>query len=100
MPLYEYRCKECQEVSEFIMKMSDPDPESCPKCGKEPMQKILSTTAFHLKGGGWYNHGYDGKSNEKPQSKDGKSEPKKDASGSKKEGSAPAKAAAPSKSSD
>ena len=52
MPLYEYRCSECEQVSEFNMKMSDPTPDSCPNCGaKASLSKIMSQTAFHLKGG-------------------------------------------------
>ncbi|SME96844.1 FmdB family zinc ribbon protein [Pseudobacteriovorax antillogorgiicola] len=63
MPLYEFRCGECQSVSEFRMKMSDPNPSICPECGAESLTKIMSAAAFHLKGGGWYSEGYDGKSN-------------------------------------
>lgn len=65
MPLYEYQCEKCEEVSEFRMKMSDPDPKTCPKCGSEPLRKLMSSTAFQLKGGGWYSEGYDGQSNKK-----------------------------------
>lgn len=58
MPLYEYQCQNCETVTEFLMKMSDPDPESCPSCSKGPMFKLMSQTAFQLKGGGWYSEGY------------------------------------------
>ncbi len=67
MPLYEYRCGECREVSEFRMKISDPHPTDCPACGQQSLRKIISNTAFQLKGGGWYNEGYDGRSNQKPK---------------------------------
>ena len=69
MPIYEYECQNCGEVSEMRMKMSDPHPEVCPKCQGGPLSKLMSSTAFHLKGGGWYQQGYDGKSNKKPESK-------------------------------
>lgn len=69
MPLYEYRCSECGQVSEFRMKMSDPNPEVCPSCGSSsPLSKLISQTAFHLKGGGWYSEGYTGPSNKKAES--------------------------------
>ena len=91
MPLYEYKCDGCQAVTEFHMKMSDPDPKVCPNCGKDALSKILSTTAFHLKGGGWYSEGYDGRSNKssekssqtKSSSKDSNQESSKSSSESK-----------------
>ena len=63
MPIYEYRCKDCGKVSEFQMKMSDPNPEACPSCGHAALSKIMSLPSFQLKGGGWYSDAYDGKSN-------------------------------------
>lgn len=66
MPLYEYQCKNCDTVTEFLMKMSDPDPESCPSCTQGPMFKLMSTTAFQLKGGGWYSEGYSKGGSSKP----------------------------------
>jgi putative FmdB family regulatory protein len=68
MPLYEYKCEECETVSEFRMKMSDPHPEACPECGAGSLRKLISQTAFQLKGGGWYNEGYTGPSNKKQDS--------------------------------
>ena len=35
--------------------------ESCERC-KGKLEKLISRTAFQLKGGGWYAHGYDSKS--------------------------------------
>ncbi|MBC7530609.1 MAG: zinc ribbon domain-containing protein [Oligoflexus sp.] len=63
MPIYEYRCKDCGKVSEFQMKMSDPNPDVCPTCGNPSLSKIMSLPSFQLKGGGWYSDAYDGKSN-------------------------------------
>jgi predicted nucleic acid-binding Zn ribbon protein len=34
--------------------MADAPLTKCPTCGKDELQKIISATAFHLKGGGWY----------------------------------------------
>ena len=68
MPVYEYCCQKCEKRSEFSMKMSDPHPESCPHCQAEnSLRKLMSRTAFQLKGGGWYHQAYDGKSNQKPE---------------------------------
>jgi putative FmdB family regulatory protein len=54
VPLYEYECRACGDVSELMQKISDPAPETCPVCGKGPMAKLVSRSAFILKGGGWY----------------------------------------------
>ena len=77
MPLYEYRCDDCQKVSEFRMKMSDPHPETCPHCGHSALTKLISAAAFHLKGGGWYSQSYDGKSNAKKDNKEAASKGEK-----------------------
>ena len=63
MPLYEYQCPACSSVSEIHHKMSAPNPTECPRCGGGPLSKLISRTNFSLKGGGWYNDGYGGKSN-------------------------------------
>ncbi len=68
MPIYEYRCGKCDEVHEVQHKIADPAPESCPECGGGPMTKLISATAFVLKGSGWYNDGYGGKSSAKKPS--------------------------------
>ena len=54
MPIYEFKCSNCEEISEFQLKLSDPNPETCESCGKGSLSKIISSTSFQLKGGGWY----------------------------------------------
>ena len=57
--IYEYRCSDCEQVNEFQMKMSDPHPAICPSCGKSAtLERIISRTAFALKGKGWYTSDY------------------------------------------
>ncbi|MFZ4080313.1 MAG: FmdB family zinc ribbon protein [Pirellula sp.] len=41
MPLYEYRCKECDRESELLVRSLDSKPE-CPECGSARMEKLLS----------------------------------------------------------
>ena len=65
MPIYEFECKSCNAVSEFQMKFSDPHPKSCPRCQSDSLEKLMSATAFHLKGGGWYSEGYSNKKADK-----------------------------------
>ena len=55
MPIYEYRCKDCQQVfEEWCKNFENGDAErTCPVC-KGPAGRIISNTSFALKGGGWY----------------------------------------------
>ncbi|MES1205308.1 MAG: zinc ribbon domain-containing protein [Pseudomonadota bacterium] len=54
MPIYEYACAACGHTFEEWQKMSDPPVRTCPKCKKKKVEKLISQTAFQLKGGGWY----------------------------------------------
>ena len=55
MPLYEYQCESCSNRFEKIQKSyTDPAPETCPKCGKGPVRKLISSPAIQFKGTGWY----------------------------------------------
>ena len=54
MPIYEYRCKECEHEVEALQKLSDPPLVDCPACGKPALQKRVSAAGFQLKGSGWY----------------------------------------------
>ena len=54
MPIYEYRCDACGHYLETLQKISDPPLTDCHKCGQPAMKKLVSATAFRLKGGGWY----------------------------------------------
>lgn len=57
MPLYEYQCEKCGQVSEIMQKFTDPAVEQCPHCNG-PVQKLISRTSFQLKGTGWYASDY------------------------------------------
>ncbi len=52
MPLYDYRCTECEREIEVMHGISDSGPESCQHCGGA-MRKALSPPAIHFKGSGW-----------------------------------------------
>ncbi len=53
MPLYEYKCKKCNRIFEYIQKFTDKPKEVCENCGGE-LRKILSQSAIKFKGSGWY----------------------------------------------
>ena len=62
MPLYEYKCEDCEKVFEEMLHFSERDnpinaPCSFPTCGGKVHLK-MSLGSFHLKGGGWYKDGY------------------------------------------
>ncbi len=57
MPIYEYECEACRKVVEMWQSMSEAPLATCPECSGS-VKKIISQTAFHLKGGGWYADGY------------------------------------------
>ena len=54
MPIYEYKCNACGKEFEYQQRMSDPDKTDCEACGKSALERLISRTAFTLKGGGWY----------------------------------------------
>jgi putative FmdB family regulatory protein len=57
MPMYEYQCESCRNSFELRQKFSDAPASQCPSCGG-PVHKLISQTAFTLKGGGWFAEGY------------------------------------------
>lgn len=57
MPVYEYQCTACNNTFELRQKFSDEPATECPACGGT-VRKLISSTAFSLKGGGWYTEGY------------------------------------------
>ena len=53
MPIYEYKCLECEEEFEVMQKISEDPLTECKACGGE-LKKLITNTSFVLKGGGWY----------------------------------------------
>lgn len=73
MPIYEYACKLCGHRLETIQKFNDLPLKVCPDCKGEGLKRLISTSAFHLKGSGWYVTDF----KNKPAQKTSTSEPKK-----------------------
>ena len=92
MPIYDYKCSDCEHQIEVIQKLSDEPKTLCPNCNKESLNKMISAPSFRLKGGGWYETDFktgnkknlssnDNKSNEKSKQNTtsvSKKEPKQD----------------------
>src|SRR4051812_36204412 len=96
MPLYEYECEACKQRFEKIQKYSDPAPDTCARCGKGPVHRLVSTPAIQFKGSGWYITDYAGGRSSAASSTsagDGDAKPAAKSEGDKKAGgdSAPAK---------
>jgi len=53
MPIYEYSCEDCQHVFEEWQKDFTDKEMTCPVCGGQA-KRMISNTAFILKGSGWY----------------------------------------------
>ena len=56
MPLYDFKCIDCEYVFEIRQKYDDPNP-CCEKCDGST-ERLITNTSFVLKGEGWYKDGY------------------------------------------
>ena len=74
MPTYEYQCPDCEHQFEAFQKITDDPITDCPECGKDNVQRLISATAFHLKGSGWYKTDYASNGSSASASKKGSSE--------------------------
>jgi len=45
MPVFEYRCKDCGHITEFLEKPDSKGQHVCEKCGSKRLEKIFSTFA-------------------------------------------------------
>lgn len=72
MPIYEYKCRANGHIFEARQAFKDPEIEACEVC-QSPVDRLVSASAFHLKGTGWYTTDYKGGSKsgtvEKPAEK-------------------------------
>jgi putative FmdB family regulatory protein len=87
MPLYEYACDRCGKTLEVLQKYSDEPLTVHDNCGGA-LEKLISRSAFKLKGSGWYATDYaSGSKTGSDSSSNGSSEGKTEAKAeSKSEG--------------
>lgn len=46
MPIFEYQCKECQEIFESLQLSRNTEEDTeCPSCGSETTERVVSTFA-------------------------------------------------------
>ena len=79
MPIYEYQCEKCGGIQEALQKISDKPLTKCAHCSGK-LHKLISHSAFHLKGTGWYVTDYAGKKPSDSAKNDGKASTDKPAS--------------------
>lgn len=72
MPLYEYKCDDCEDVFEVIQKFSDAPLTACGKCGGT-VRRLISAPAIQFKGTGWYVTDYARSGSQNGNGKNGKS---------------------------
>ena len=55
MPTYEYVCRACDHRFEAFQSITEDPVKTCPKCGKEEVERLISPGAGLLfKGSGFY----------------------------------------------
>ena len=50
MPVYEYRCAECEKTFEKLIRSEGQAVGSCPSCGHERVNRVFSTFAVGAQG--------------------------------------------------
>ncbi len=51
MPIYEFKCTECEEFLELlVMNKSEEEELKCPKCGAQAFERVMSRTNFTMSG--------------------------------------------------
>ncbi|MCD6169422.1 MAG: zinc ribbon domain-containing protein [Candidatus Latescibacteria bacterium] len=73
MPIYEYKCERCGHRFERFQSLEDKEVKTCEKCGG-PVRRVISRSAFVLKGSGWYVTDYPSKSRKKGMEAEKKAE--------------------------
>ena len=68
MPIYEYAFEKCGHEFEREQRITEDPVKTCPSCKAKEVRRLISRTAFVLKGGGWYSDLY---SSSKPGSDTG-----------------------------
>jgi len=63
MPIHEYKCRKCETVVERLEGAHDKPMRKCHSCGGR-VDQMISSSAFVLKGSGWYATDYGTKSHD------------------------------------
>ena len=44
MPLYDYKCRQCGEMSEILLRSFDSEAPKCSSCGSGDLEKLISAS--------------------------------------------------------
>lgn len=58
MPIYLYRCQNCQNELEKLQKVADPPLTDCPHCQQSSLKKVLAPVGIIFKGTGFHKNDY------------------------------------------
>jgi putative FmdB family regulatory protein len=54
MPIYAFKCPECEAKFDRMLKLADYDsPQKCPECEHGPCPRLVTKVNFNLPGDGW-----------------------------------------------
>ena len=53
MPVYEFQCKQCNQIFEYQQRLADEPKSVCEACGGA-LEKLISRSAFQFKDNSWY----------------------------------------------
>jgi len=53
MPIFQYKCPDCNHVQDEFHSINSKSPISCQKCEKNSERQFVPTSNFVLKGSGW-----------------------------------------------
>jgi putative FmdB family regulatory protein len=77
MPIYVYRCSNCDFEFEHSQKFSDPHLKRCPECGKMTLNKLFTPATVIYKGSGFYSTDHRSSSGSAPVASPKKKDEKK-----------------------
>lgn len=103
MPIYLYRCQQCNLEIEKLQKVSDPQLTDCPTCAAATLKKVLAPVGIIFKGTGFHKNDYSGSGSKSSGSSSASSSSSDSSSSDSSSGTAtatPAKAAETSSSGD
>jgi putative FmdB family regulatory protein len=83
MPIYVYKCTQCNEYCEALQKSSDEPLKTCPHCQAEALIKVIAPVGVIFKGTGFHKNDYSGsKSNSSSKPSTSESKPAESAASS------------------